>query len=56
MSESLKLSEEDLIPIFPYTTTQTDSFDVYKLSRVIILDDFKTILKASVKKVEVHDG
>ena len=39
-----------------FTTTKTGSLDVLKLSRITILDGFKTVVEASVKKVKVLDG
>ena len=38
------------------TTTKTDSLDVFKLSRDPILDGFKNVVEASVKKAKVLDG
>ena len=37
------------------TTTKTGSLDVFKLSRDPILDGFKNVVEASVKKAKVLD-
>lgn len=37
------------------TTIKADSLDVFKQSRINILDGFKIIFEASVKRVEVQD-
>ena len=37
-------------------TTKTDSLDDFKLSKMIILDSFKTVIEANVKKDKVLDG
>ena len=38
-----------------FTTTKTGSLDVFKLSRITILENFKIVLEANVKKAKVLD-